>query len=110
MDWFGVPVVHPEEKLVETPVGALCGFCREEIAPGDKGCMIPSIPGGKKPFHFECHMRLIIGSLAHLQGRCSCFGGREHDPPGMTLRQAARAAFEYWRECQPGSSFSGGAQ
>ena len=63
---------------------------------GDRGCAIPDLSGGETPFHFECHMRLVIGSLAHQQRRCSCYGGTEHDPPGMTLRHAAIEAFAYW--------------
>jgi len=96
MKWFGIALVDPEEGRMPTPVGQLCGFCQEPIQAGDRGCTIPDFFGGENPFHFECHMRLVIGSLAHQQGRCSCYGGEAHDPPGMTLRQAARAAFEYW--------------
>ena len=96
MKWFGIGLVDPEEAHIPTPVGLPCGFCREPIQIGDRGCMIPDFSGCDNPFHFECHMRLVIGSLAHQQRRCSCYGGTEHDPPGMTLRQAARAAFEYW--------------
>ena len=44
--------------------------------------------------HYECGLRSVIGSLAHIQGRCSCYGGSEDDPPGMSKRQAARAALE----------------
>ena len=96
MKWFGIALVDPEQAQVPTPVGQPCGFCREPIQIGDRGCTIPDFAGFENPFHFECHMRLVIGSLAHQQRRCSCYGGREHDPPGMSLRQAARAAWEYW--------------
>ncbi len=46
--------------------------------------------------HYECGMRMMVGSLAHLEGRCSCHvpGATETDPPGMTLREAAVVAFE----------------
>lgn len=45
-------------------------------------------------FHHECGFRTAMGSLAHMQRRCSCYGGSEDDPPGMTKRQAAQAALE----------------
>lgn len=49
--------------------------------------------------HQECQFRIVMGSLAHLQGRCGCFvaGSEEGDPSGMSVRQAARAAYDYWR-------------
>ena len=92
MKWFGIGLVYPENTLVATPVGAPCGYCGEAIGPADRGCIIPHLGedgASEKPFHFECHMRLVIGSLAQQQRRCSCYGGAEHEPPGMTLRQAA---------------------
>ncbi|HZT29450.1 MAG TPA: hypothetical protein VFA33_06185 [Bryobacteraceae bacterium] len=103
MKWFGVTIVEPEEQSAPTPVGAACGFCLEPIETGNRGVIIPHIDTdgeSEKPYHFECHMRMVVGSLAHQQRRCSCYGGTEHDPPGMTLRQAARAAFEYWIDHQ----------
>lgn len=96
MKWFGIALADPEEVRIPTPVGQPCGFCQEPIQAGDRGCTISDFSVGENPFHFECHMRLVIGSLAHQQGRCSCYGGEADDPPGMTLRQAAHAAFEYW--------------
>lgn len=100
MKWFGIWRVHPDEELIPTPVGQDCAFCEEPIEIGDRGCTIPHLGEGgvaEKPYHFECHMRVAVGSLGHLRGRCSCYGGTEHDPPGMTLRQAARAAFHFWQ-------------
>lgn len=107
MKWFGIALVDPEETRIPTPVGYPCGFCQEPIEAGDRGCTIPHVGDGPvrdMPYHFECHMRLVTGSLAHQQHRCSCYGGDEHDPAGMTLRQAAQAAFRYWldhREDRP---------
>jgi hypothetical protein len=43
-------------------------------------------------FHYECLMRGVIGSVGHLRRACSCYGGTDEDPPGMTYRQAAIAA------------------
>lgn len=44
--------------------------------------------------HWECAARSVLGSVGHLRGKCSCFGGTEEDPPGMTKREAARATLE----------------
>jgi hypothetical protein len=58
----------------------------------------------ERPYHFECHFRMIVGSVAHQQGRCSCFGGTKHEPPGVTLRQSAVAAYRYWKVTNDGGS------
>ena len=100
MKWFGIHRADPEEEVVSTPVGEPCAYCEEAIEMGDRGVTVPHIDERgvvEKPYHFECHMRLVIGSVGHLRRRCSCNGGDEGDPPGMTLRQAARAAFHLWQ-------------
>ncbi len=67
-----------------------CSWCGERVTG-------PS-PAALHPYHYECLFRSIMGSLAHLQGRCSCFvlGSSENDPKGMSLREGAQAAFDYW--------------
>lgn len=67
---------------------ALCGFCGEVIEPGQRA------PSHGEPLHNECQIRLVIGSVAHIERRCGCYvaGSTESDPPHMTLREAARAA------------------
>ena len=42
--------------------------------------------------HWECAARMVVGSVGHQMGRCSCNGGDAGDPEGMTKRQAAQAA------------------
>lgn len=44
--------------------------------------------------HRECFLRGIFGSVGHQRGLCTCNGGpgTMDDPPGMTAREAARAA------------------
>lgn len=46
----------------------------------------------------ECGFRSVVGSAAHLLRCCSCFiaGSTSSDPPGMTKREAAHAAFTLW--------------
>lgn len=46
--------------------------------------------------HLECDIRGRVGSLGHLQRRCSCYGGLEEDPAGMSKREAARAAADFY--------------
>lgn len=74
---------------VPTPVGTPCAHCSESIDENDRGMMAPA------PFHFECFMRMILGSVGHQKGTCSCFGGTDEDPPGMTKREAAKAALKF---------------
>lgn len=71
-----------------------CMWCDEAILAGEP---TKSDVAGQ-PFHFNCWVRLIVGSLAHIEHRCSCFvrGSREGDPEGLTLRQAANRAAEEW--------------
>jgi hypothetical protein len=55
-----------------------------------------------QPVHHACFMRPIIGSVAHLQRRCSCYvrDAEEGDDPALTVRQAAEAALEEWTQQQ----------
>jgi hypothetical protein len=52
--------------------------------------------------HRNCAIRAVIGSLAHVEKRCSCYvkGAEETDPPGMSRREAANAAVARWRQLQ----------
>lgn len=41
-------------------------------------------------------IRLVVGSVGHQKHACFCYGGTGNgDPEGMTLREAARAAYEH---------------
>jgi hypothetical protein len=50
--------------------------------------------------HRECAMRAILGSVAHIEKRCSCYvpGSQENDPPGLSRREAAKAAVKAWNQ------------
>jgi hypothetical protein len=76
----------------ETPVGRRCVYCEEQVVIGDDGW----IYNDGSVHHRECHFRAIVGSVAHQQRRCSCYGGTgsDHDD-GMTRREGAKAAVEY---------------
>jgi hypothetical protein len=87
--------------LAPTPVGAFCGWCEESIEEGDEGEIMPLLGAGgtvgASVYHRECQVRAVVGSVGHQSGKCSCFGGTEEDPPGMTRREAARAAMRLAR-------------
>jgi len=82
----------------------LCLWCEEPVTPsGVQQSPIPS-QGADGSWelrlqHRECAARAILGGLNHLQGRCSCCGGTEPpDPPALSRRQAALAAFAWIQE------------
>ena len=97
--WFGTEPwgqICKSIPRVDTPVGEDCLYCWEPIQEGDSGEMIPVYEVGLRPIHRECLLRLALGSVGHQQRRCSCYGGEEEDPPGLTKRQAALAACEFF--------------
>jgi hypothetical protein len=97
MTWFGK--WHPAPAYAdcpqtETPVGSVCLYCCETIVIGDDGWIL--VDG--TVLHRECSLRSVIGSVAHQEKRCSCFGGRGDDKEdGMTRREGAQAAMEYFQ-------------
>jgi len=101
--WFGsswgAPVCKPDNR-VDTPVGIHCEHCDEAFIAGDRGFAIATlvVSGSmrKSYFHHACWLRKILGSVGHQMRQCSCQGGAEEDPPGLTLRQAAVAALAYF--------------
>jgi len=95
MKFFGPVRAHDDVEEVPTPVGEVCADCDEAVAEGDSGFVIPHLEATsscERAHHRECFLRHIFGSVGHQQGKCYCFGGTEEDPPGMTKREAARAA------------------
>jgi hypothetical protein len=95
--YFGPPVLRKSyERQIEAPVGTACLLCKETIVEADTG----NVNGTGQTFHYECQMRAIVGSVGHQLARCSCFGGTEEDPPGMTAREAAKAAAKLWHDRQ----------
>lgn len=88
-------------KLLPAPPNMACFRCHEWIAPEDSGVIQALVGMDEGPaciaYHYECHARMLLGSLGHQQGRCSCFGGDYEDPPEMSVRDAARAALAFAR-------------
>lgn len=83
----------PESMQIPTPVGKPCIHCGELITEGEQGTMYSNSPFA----HRECSLRAVLGSVAHLEKRCSCYvpGSTENDDEGLTPRQAAIAAWEW---------------
>ena len=93
MSWFGTPWnarVCIDCPQTETPVGTQCQYCEEPIQMGERGVVYANGPVN----HIECFMRSLFGSVAHQNKTCACFipGSTEADPPGLSLREAAREA------------------
>jgi hypothetical protein len=90
--YFGPTKFRKEhETQMPTPIGRSCVYCEEPIKGEDVGTII-----NNDVLHYECGLRSVAGSVGHQKGHCSCHGGNEEDPPGMTKRQAAIAAANYW--------------
>lgn len=81
-----------------------CTHCHEPVLDDERYetvthiCANPEHAGPRR-IHVECVMRSVVGSAQHLMrkdahGRCdlTCT-----DPPGMTKREAARAAVDIFR-------------
>lgn len=72
-----------------------CPHCGELVMPWDPARKTPQLSESGLShgvWHRECLLRGVIGSVGHQEGKCSCYGGTEEDPPGMTKREAATAA------------------
>jgi len=95
MNWFGknwgAPACYRDDH-VPTPSGELCFHCDEPIEKSDNG-FIGSF--GEPPQAKLCP-RSILGSVGHQNKTCSCFGGMDEDPVGMSKREAAKAAYQVY--------------
>ncbi len=87
--YFGPPSLRKDgETQIETPIGRVCTWCDEPVVEGDYGV----INRADQLIHYECMIRSACGSVGHQMHKCSCYGGTEEDPTGMTKREAAKAA------------------
>jgi hypothetical protein len=86
---LGAPI-YREAEQVDAPVGVPCFRCEERIEYGDEGF----IDVGGSVSHRACFLRGILGSVAHVLGRCTCCkpGSTYHDPPFLSRRQSAELA------------------
>jgi hypothetical protein len=58
--------------------------------------------GTVEPWHRECLMRSVVGSPAHLDGRCSCHSAAR-DNRVMTAQERRDEALEVWRRLTVGT-------
>jgi hypothetical protein len=75
---------------IKAKAARACVWCEEpvEVDEGDDRF--------SQPMHWECGFRSVAGSVAHIEHRCGCYipSSERGDPPGMTKREAARAAVQ----------------
>lgn len=108
MQWFGrEPFARAclANCRVDAPTGKPCAWCAEPIAADENGFLVLAIgasEGIPMPWHHECFVRTLIGSVVHQMRKCSCFGGTAEctEPADMTRRQEAREAVRLWTERQ----------
>jgi hypothetical protein len=74
---------------MEDSIG-ICGWCAEEVHRDHQN------ENYRVPMHYFCGIRAVVGSIGHMKQECSCFGGTNEDPPGLSKREAARVAGEYF--------------
>lgn len=78
-----------------------CNYCSEPITLHEvtaRWVPMPLIRNSLRDYHPECMIRVVLGSAAHMLSECSCFGGERHDPPGLSLREAAKLAADvFWQ-------------
>jgi hypothetical protein len=74
-----------------------CTYCDEPVYAGEQSTAFPS-----QAMHTPCAFRMAVGSVAHVLRRCHCFqpGSQLNDPPGLTKRQAARAALDLFQQIE----------
>lgn len=105
MRWFGPSTAAPFYVAdlgprVNTPAGESCRWCEERIDKSDFGLFMNGL-SGPEPYHWECQARQLIGSLAHIEKRCSCYvpGATCTDPDDISRRDAAKLAVQAFRRC-----------
>jgi len=112
VQWFGLKpfgAVCEEDNHAVTPVGGTCNWCDETIEASDSGMLTPhmallapevegdfTLEACYLPYHQECMMRQVLGSYAHIRGKCSCFSEEPEPDSGMSKREEARKVYELW--------------
>jgi hypothetical protein len=80
-----------------TKTDPICLHCKEPVLDLDQRAPVDP------PMHYECGLRLAVGSIAHLDKRCDCFipGSEKGDPSYLSIRQAAQLAACRWQMMNP---------
>jgi len=97
--WFGKQYDAPfyrDAQRVPTPVAVPCIYCEEPIQIEDDGILSSCLDA----LHRTCWIRMLVGSIAHQRHVCPCYlpegEAQQHEPVGMSRRQAARLAADYY--------------
>lgn len=107
LTWTLNPERFDGDELVDIPIGVPCAYCDEPITERDVGVIMPYLDRegmSEKPWHWECEMRQVVGSVGHQLHRCACYRKDgtepEDDPPGLTKHEAAKLAVKLWYATQ----------
>src|SRR5262249_5201489 len=92
-----MPTIVVEGRKLE-PKKDCCGYCDEPFKPGER--QIDMLPIDSPRVHYECLMRMVIGSVAHQQKRCPCYG-QPDEPITKSLREDALEAYAYHQRHSP---------
>lgn len=82
----------------------VCPWCNEPVTESEYPTAVAVVHGDDgqlHPWHRECLLRQVTGSVGHLKHWCACYGGNpdaELDPEAMTKRQAALAAVALYEQ------------
>lgn len=97
--YFGVRWDAPhfdDATKIPTPIGETCLYCDEPIVEGESGTLmnyVSELGMTHRPAHIECWLRSTVGDVAHLEGRCTCYGGGDRDT--RPYRATARETMEW---------------
>lgn len=85
---FGVwdAPVTDELDPIPTPVGERCMHCREQIAEGDNGAVMPF---GHFVQHRECSLRSVMGGIGHHIDHARYCAGEFGTDAGLSYRRSA---------------------
>lgn len=97
--WHGrkwdAPLTDESTEMDEALAAALldgstvCTLCEEPLLFEDDVFLTPSMVT-----HLECNIRMALGDVPHLEGRCMCNGGTgDHDD--RPFRESAKATIEW---------------
>lgn len=80
------------DEAIRGTVTGDCDMCQEPILPEDNALQLPLMKA-----HLECHLRAGLGSVEHLEGRCSCSPGGPHEKieTQQTYREEARETLRW---------------
>lgn len=68
-----------------------CPHCTEPILGWE---ITRPLNGNPRGAHVECVIRMCAGSAGHQRGECSCHNKIDTSEDGLTVREAAIAAYE----------------